>query len=90
MTFWATALIVITYMNTAEQDSTFCLFKMAGFNWCPGCGLAHSMAYAMHGEISASVKAHWFGIPAMLILTNRIIVLARTNFKTDKSLYYGL
>ena len=90
MTAWLSALIVIACMNTAGQGFTFCVFKMAGFSWCPGCGLAHAMAYAMHGEILASVKAHWFGLPALVIITNRIIVLAKTNLKTHKSLYYGL
>lgn len=90
MTVWLTALIIIGFMNTSDEGFTFCLFKVAGFNWCPGCGLAHSIAYAIHGELYVSVKAHWFGIPALLIIMNRIIVLAKTNFSTPKSLYYGL
>ncbi|MEO7802571.1 MAG: DUF2752 domain-containing protein [Ginsengibacter sp.] len=90
ITAWLMALVMLAAMNTAERGFTLCLFKMAGFSWCPGCGLAHSMAYAIHGEIAASIKTHWFGIPAMLIIVNRVIVLAKMNLRTRKCLYYGL
>ncbi len=89
MIVWMAALIAIAFVNPAQHGFSFCVFKMAGFTWCPGCGLTHAMSYAMHGNFAASFKEHVFGIPALLIISHRIVVLGTTNFKTHKSLYHG-
>ena len=48
-----------------------------GITWCPGCGLGHSIAFLMHGDIKNSFHAHWIGMPALGIIVYRIVVLAR-------------
>lgn len=90
ITIWVSALVAIAFMNPAQDGFSFCMFKMAGLSWCPGCGLAHAMAYAMHGNFTASLKEHLFGIPALLIIVHRIMVLSVTYFKKPKSFYHGL
>jgi hypothetical protein len=48
-----------------------------GITWCPGCGLGHSIAFLLHGDIKNSFHAHWIGVPALIIIVYRIVVLAR-------------
>jgi hypothetical protein len=56
-----------------------------GITWCPGCGLGHSIAYFMHGDIYHSFHAHWLGIPAFFIICHRIYVLIKLNvFRDDR------
>ncbi len=57
------------------NGSSLCMFKAAGIEVCPGCGLAHSMQSALRFHLSTSVSQHWFGIPAVLILIFRVYAL---------------
>ncbi|RYZ98057.1 MAG: DUF2752 domain-containing protein [Sphingobacteriaceae bacterium] len=50
---------------------------MAGIGWCPGCGLGHSISWLFRGDIQHSFNAHWFGIPALIIICWRVFVLAK-------------
>jgi uncharacterized membrane protein len=50
-----------------------------GFKWCPGCGIGHSIAWLLHGDIKNSFQAHWLGIPALIMIIYRIAVLAKNN-----------
>ncbi len=86
---WITALVSIGFMDLKNQSFSFCIFKLYGFTWCPGCGLAHAIGYAMHGNLTASFHEHFFGIPALVIIVNRIITLFNTNLIKHKSLYHG-
>ncbi len=52
-----------------------------GISWCPGCGLGHSIAFLLHGNIYNSLHAHWLGIPALLIILYRIANLIRQRIK---------
>ncbi|WP_233276895.1 DUF2752 domain-containing protein [Mucilaginibacter paludis] len=54
-----------------------CPLKLLGINWCPGCGLGHSISYLFHGNIPASLHAHWLGIPAIIIIFRRILFLCQ-------------
>ncbi|TVQ10543.1 MAG: DUF2752 domain-containing protein [Balneolaceae bacterium] len=74
---WSLALIVLYLMYPTEGEGvTLCLFHHIGIAWCPGCGIGRSMAHFLHGDITASLKSHWFGIPAVLIIFYRILTLA--------------
>ncbi|WP_242689299.1 DUF2752 domain-containing protein [Pedobacter sp. SYSU D00535] len=53
---------------------------MAGFSWCPGCGLGRSIIFLLHGELLASLNLHYFGLPALAILVLRIYTLTKKYF----------
>lgn len=78
--FWLMALVLLGMSNEHEHHFTLCPLASLGFeSWCPGCGIGRSIAYVLHGELSNSFKAHWFGIPALLILLHRIYTLINKN-----------
>lgn len=68
--FWLSALVALYFMNVRSES--LCLFRFAGFNWCPGCGLGHALNAALHFNFASSFNEHPFGIPALLIIVNRI------------------
>ncbi len=69
----------------AVKHYDLCVFKLMGFDWCPGCGLGRSVALVFHGDISGSFISHPLGIPALIILSHRIISLL---YKSYNSAYY--
>jgi hypothetical protein len=92
LTFWIAALILLALMPTGtDPHYSFCLFKMMGFKFCPGCGLGHSISYLFHGNIKASFSAHPLGIFAVIILLFRIYTLSRLHIFSKKIQYnYGI
>jgi hypothetical protein len=77
LTFWIAALIALAICDPLQSSHfTLCPFKHLGITWCPGCGIGHAIAFLFHGDVSRSVDAHWFGIPALGIIAWRIIVLS--------------
>ena len=70
--FWTTALVLLFMMHPDIETPTLCIFRWLNINHCPGCGLGHSMHYAMHLQFAASFKHHPMGIVAVLIILNRI------------------
>lgn len=70
------AIIALAVSHPSQATHfTLCPLKLMGFNWCPGCGLGHSIAYLLHGDVYHSFHAHWLGIPALLIILHRIYIL---------------
>nr|WP_249665457.1 DUF2752 domain-containing protein [Mucilaginibacter sp. Bleaf8] len=49
---------------------------MAGFSWCPGCGIGHALSCLLHGQVVASWQYHGLGIPALLTIFYRIYGLS--------------
>jgi len=78
LTFWVSALIAlgISY-PTQTTHFTLCPLKLMGITWCPGCGLGHSIAFLLRGDVRNSFHAHWMGVPALIIILYRIYDLAR-------------
>jgi hypothetical protein len=74
--FWITALIALAIMQP-NDDAHFslCIFKLLGINFCPGCGLGHSISYLFHGNVKASLSWHPLGIFAVLVILLRIYKL---------------
>jgi hypothetical protein len=70
---WTSALVVIFFMDTSNDAFSFCVFKLLGFDSCPGCGLAHSIHYVLHFNISQSFNEHILGIPATIGILYAII-----------------
>jgi hypothetical protein len=84
--FWKAAIIALAITDPAlPSHYTLCPFKLMGITWCPGCGLGHSIAYLLHGDIKSSFDSHWIGVPALIIILYRILILTRLAFNTRRS-----
>ncbi len=72
--FWMAALIALAIDNpySSKPHYSLCVFKMLGFDHCPGCGLGHSVSCALKGDITNSFHYHPLGIIAIIILLHRI------------------
>lgn len=83
---WFLALVYLAYFNPYHTGEHFsvCLLHLLGFDWCPGCGLGHSVSFLLHGDLSASWESHWLGLPALIILIHRIFILSFTFKKSLK------
>lgn len=72
---WIGFLCVLFFLPVNHSEQSLCLSRLLGFGQCPGCGLGHSMYYALHGRITDSFQSHCMGIPGLLIIFNRIYQL---------------
>ena len=80
---WLGGLLALALMNPGnESHYSLCLLKNIGFNFCPGCGLGHSISYFLHGELVRSFQTHPLGIVATIILTSRILSLLKDRLWT--------
>lgn len=88
--FWLTALVLLGFSEMEpsghELHFTLCPLANLGFEWCPGCGIGRAIAQLLHGNWQESLEQHWFGLPALLILLHRIVVLSRLFLKNKKGL----
>lgn len=75
---WAGGLLLMASFDPrAEGLTTLCLFHHLGFEFCPGCGLGHAVAFLARGDVQASLAAHPLGIPVVAGLLVRIATLVR-------------
>ncbi|KAA0225757.1 DUF2752 domain-containing protein [candidate division KSB1 bacterium] len=73
---WLIGLIALACLNPyADQTPSLCIFHTLGLRFCPGCGLGHAIAFLFHGDFQRSFAAHPLGIPALVILSSRILSL---------------
>ncbi len=79
--FWITGLIILALSNPAHQHFTICPLANAGFTFCPGCGLGHSISWLFRLNFTESFHSHFFGLPALLIILFRIKQLLFNQFK---------
>jgi hypothetical protein len=79
---WLSALVLLYFMEPGGPS--LCLFKAVGFSRCPGCGIGTSIHYALHGQLAASLEAHWLGIPATVFLLLHIISLFFHSYQKHK------
>ncbi|MFD2324413.1 DUF2752 domain-containing protein [Mucilaginibacter galii] len=85
--FWLTALLSLAIFNPASQiHFSLCVFKLLGVTWCPGCGIGHAISWLLHGNLHASFKAHWLGLPALAIIFYRIYSLILMQMFTFREL----
>lgn len=88
--FWILALVLLgtakPHSHLAGDHFTFCPLANLGVKWCPGCGIGRSITQLFHGNIRESIAQHWFGIPALLIILYRIVVLAKIKFNEKRNL----
>ena len=79
--FLVASLLFLALSDPGKEHFSLCIFKLSGFNHCPGCGLGHSITWFFHGELAKAYENHFFGIPAVLIMLHRIIQLVRKNLR---------
>jgi hypothetical protein len=75
---WVSALLLLAVMPAgAGPHYSLCLFKALGIDFCPGCGLGHSLSQLFHGNLQASFSAHPLGIFAVITILSRIVTLLK-------------
>ncbi|MCU4165965.1 DUF2752 domain-containing protein [Marinilabiliaceae bacterium A049] len=80
--FWILSLILLAFTNPeADSHYSLCLFKNLGFDFCPGCGLGHSIAFFFKGRFLESWQAHPIGFLAIVILIFRAYKILKPDIK---------
>lgn len=82
---WAASLIALFFMVPSSSHFTLCPLANLGFDFCPGCGLGHSIHYAMWFDFAQSFSSHPLGIVAILIILHRIYKLILKPLKYSQS-----
>jgi hypothetical protein len=73
---WIVGIIYLATIDPYQHGHIdFCLFKIMGFEFCPGCGLGKSISMIFQGDIINSIKTHPIGIFALIFIIRRIIEL---------------
>jgi hypothetical protein len=76
--FWIAAILALALTNPEGSGHiSLCPLKNAGLDFCPGCGLGHSISWLFRGEFIRSFTAHPLGLPAVLILITRSYTLLK-------------
>lgn len=52
-----------------ENGFTICPFRLLTGVPCPGCGMGHSLIFALRGDFAGSVRSHPLGIPLLILWT---------------------
>ncbi len=77
---WISGLIYLAFFSPIDQTHfTICPLANMGFNFCPGCGLGHSITQLFHGNFVESFNTHPLGLFALIIILYRIYTLLKTN-----------
>jgi len=83
--FWFLALLSMALTTpTHETHFSFCIFKLLGIDFCPGCGLGHSIIFLFHGDFAESWNSHPLAILAVAVLIHRIIIILYKDIKIYK------
>jgi len=86
LSFWISAFILLFFLEPTAEHFTLCPISNLGFSFCPGCGLGHSIHYALWFNFSESFSHHPLGIIAVIIIFSRIIRLITNLLKSN---HYG-
>lgn len=82
---WITGFTYLVFFSPVEQTHfTICPLKNSGIDFCPGCGLGHSITLLFHGNIIQSFQTHPLGFFAVIIIIHRIFTLIKTNIINNK------
>lgn len=86
---WITGLIYLAFFSPLDQAHfTICPLANAGFEYCPGCGLGHSITQLSSGQLIQSFQTHPLGFFALIVIIFRIFTLIKnniTNYKKAKA-----
>jgi hypothetical protein len=80
-------LILLAMMETPNSGHSLCLFEWAGFEFCLGDGLGHSIAYLAQGDIKSALDSNIMGPIAVFVLSFRILSIWKkllSNYKDQK------
>ena len=83
---WVAALVVLALGNP-NSDFHFTIF-WPYYVWgikSPGFGLGHSISYIFRGDVLSAMETHILGIPAVAIISWRVITLEVRLFKSVRS-----
>jgi hypothetical protein len=81
---WLAALTALATAPPSDSHFTLCPLKNAGFQFCPGCGLGHSITLIFHGDFASSIQMHPLGFIALGILSWRIVTVFRNSMQLLK------
>ncbi|PSQ93659.1 MAG: hypothetical protein BRD52_00595 [Bacteroidetes bacterium SW_4_67_19] len=88
---WTAGLLALAATDPAGPGLLrFCGFERLGLldllgrEFCPGCGLGHSVAFLLDGQLAAALGAHPLGPLALAVLLARIATLIRSALRTAK------
>jgi hypothetical protein len=80
---WIIGLAFLAWSDPlADPHFKICPLAMAGFDWCPGCGLGRSVSFIFRGDFESSFQSHPLGIAAVIILSFRVIQLTKKYFNS--------
>ncbi|MDR9419685.1 DUF2752 domain-containing protein [Gracilimonas sp.] len=82
---FAIGLILLAFMSPENAGTSFCLFDLAGIEFCPGEGLGHSISYTFRGDLSSALSAHLAGPFAVVILIGRICYIWKNLLRHPKT-----
>jgi len=84
---WIAAILYFAFSPIhAEGHFTICPLSLAGFQYCPGCGLGRSMVLLLHGHIAESLRMHPLVVFALGVFVARIFIVFRNNFRFRKQI----
>jgi hypothetical protein len=82
---WLAAIIYFAASPVhSGEHFTICPLSLAGFEYCPGCGLGRSIILLLHGHFIESFQMHPLAILAFLVLAARIVIVFRNYYKFQK------
>lgn len=82
---WISGLVYLAFFSTLDQTHfTICPLANAGIDFCPGCGLGHSITQFFHGNFIESFNTHPLGFFALIIIIYRIYSLLKLNIINSK------
>ncbi len=78
---WISGLAYLAFIDPAGTSHfSFCPLKNLGFEHCPGCGLGTSISFLFHGKAGESFSSHPLGLFTLIVLSRRIVTLAKPFF----------
>ena len=84
---WMTAIIYFALSPLPSGEHfTICPLSLAGFEYCPGCGLGRAMILLLHGHVPESFNMHPLAIFALPVLVARIVFVFKNYFSFQKQI----
>jgi hypothetical protein len=77
-------LILVALLDPFSQAASICPIDRMGFDFCPGCGLGRSVAFAARGNLEASLQSHPLGLFAIVVIVARIGAIFRRNYNINR------
>ncbi|PWD98557.1 DUF2752 domain-containing protein [Marinilabilia rubra] len=82
--FWIVAILLLAFTNPGGAGHwSLCPIQNMGWDFCPGCGLGHSISWLFRGQFATSLSCHPLGIPAVFILLARSFTLLKSDIHIE-------